>query len=344
VAKELPFYLQKLSVIGSMEKSQITDKDENLQSAQDAIDRINRGVSGGILILGETLSGKTHFSETVAKTFLNAEIVHINPPAKQKFDVSDVHFAFQKSFNKKGTAKSILEKTNKKMVLIFDDVERWWTKSSKGNTVINYLAKLIEDYGHKHYFLINSNIHSFQIFKHSTNLEQQLLSTIILSPATKSELKKVIMDRYNIAGVKLWYNEKPLNEAKKVESLFSEIYANSNGKIGLALNIWGSNIDKLEDGKLTIKMPKKLKFPNIKNPYWKIILYHILIHNRLTGIQILEIFKPDDNKWVFKTLKEMEKAELIYKQVNNSYVLNNVAKHYVENWLKKLEILKYVNR
>jgi hypothetical protein len=206
------------------------------------------------------------------------------------------------------------------------------------------LAKTIEDYGNKHYFLINSNIHSFQVIKQTSDLERHLLSTIILSPATKSELKRVIWDRYHIAGVKLRYNGKPLEEAKKVDTLFSEIYSKSNGKIGLALNFWGSNIDKDEEGNLAIKMPGSLKFPDIQNPHWKIILYHLIIHNGLTEGQISEIFNPPENHWVMTTLKEMEKAELIYKQFNNTYILNTAAKHFVENWLKESRILKQVNQ
>ncbi len=342
--KELPFYQKKLSVVGSLKKANFSEKDENLLSARNAISKINSGVSGGIIVLGESLSGKTFFTETVAKTFLNGDIIQIKPPQKQSFHENDLHFAFQKSFSRSGTAQTILEQINPGTVLVFDDIERWWMRTPDGNRVINYLAKIIEDYGNKHYFLINSNVHSFQIIKQTSNLERQLLSTIILAPSTKSELKKVVMDRYHIAGTKLWYNGKPLDEARKLDTLFSEIYTKSGGKIGLALNFLGSNIEKDGDGNFSVRMPKAIKFPNIKNPYWKIILYHLLIQNRLTEVQIREIFKPNENNWVLSTLKQMEKTQLIYKQFNNSYGLNNAARHYVENWLKELKILKQVNQ
>ncbi len=344
IQKEVPFYLKKLSVVGSLKKKQILDTDENLHSANNAINLINKGVSGAIIVLGESLSGKSFYTETIAKTFLKGQIVQINPPPKQNFDVNDIHFAFQKFFDRKGTAESILEQIPKKTVLIFNDLEKWWIKSQHGNIVINYLSKIIEDYGNKHYFLINSNIHSFQIIKQTTDLERNLLSTIVLSAATKSELRKVVLDRYNIAGVKLQYNGRPLNEAKKVDALFSDLYKKANGKIGLALNYWGSSIDKDIEGKLAVNMPKSLKFPDIRNPRWKIILYHLVIHDGLTEGQIEEIFNVNDDQWVLVTLKELEKAGLIYKQFNNSYLLNEVAKHFIENWLKESKILKYVNQ
>lgn len=344
IQKEVPFYQKKLSVVGSSRKKEILETDENLLSAKNAINKINKSVSGAIIVLGESLSGKTYFTETIAKTFLNGKIVHVNPPPKQNYNANDVHFAFQKSFNRTGTAKSILEQIPKGTVLIFDDIEKWWIKSRNGNTVINYLTKTIEDYGNKHYFLLNSNIHSFQVIKQTSDLERHLLSTIVLSPATKSELKRVVLDRYHIAGVKLRYNGRPLEEARKVDALFSDIYSKSNGKIGLALNFWGSSIEKDDEDRLAITMPNNLKFPDIKNPYWKIILYHLVIHNGLTEGQISEVFDPTKNNWVTTTLKEMEKAELVYKQFNNTYILNTAAKHFVENWLKESKILKHVNQ
>ncbi|NNE68604.1 MAG: hypothetical protein HKN33_18710, partial [Pyrinomonadaceae bacterium] len=339
VEKELPFYLEKLSVAGSAGKTHLSGKEENFRSAKQAIDRIKDGVSGAIMVVGESLSGRTYFTEAVARSLLRGERVHINPPSKQNFDVNDMHFAFQLAFERSGTTKAILEQANKNTVLIFNDLERWWIKSSNGDTVINYLAKMVEDYGNRHFFLFNSNIHSFQIIKETTDLERSLLSTIVLSPARKSELKEAILDRYHIAGVKLFYNGRPLSNARRVDALFAELFAKSNGKIGLALNTWGSNIEKDEEKNLSICVPQSLKFPDIKDPYWVILLYQLILHNRLTQTHIDELFGHEDRERVLMSLREMEKAELIYKQINDGYVLNSPAGHYVEIWLKGLGIL-----
>jgi solute carrier family 12 sodium/potassium/chloride transporter 2 len=339
VEEELPFYYKKLFTGSHLGNVNSLNREKELTIAQNAINRIDEGVAGAIIVIGEAMSGKTFFTETVAKALLKVEKYYINPPSKQKFNKDDIHAAFRKTFNKKGTAESILNQLDGKSVLIFNDIEEWWVKGPNGSLVIDYLAKMIESIGNRHYFLLNCNIQSFHIIRKTSKLEKSLLSTIIMSPASKSELKEIIMNRHKTAGAELWYKDNLIDRVKKIDVLLSDIHYKSKGNIGVALNSWIYNINKGEDGKLVVTNPKGLIFPNIKDTNWKIILYHLLIHNRLKDEDISRIFGGNGNKWVWTALNEMEKSGLIYKRSYNTFILNNHAKHYVENWLKELKVL-----
>jgi hypothetical protein len=160
-----------------------------------------------------------------------------------------------------------------------------------------------------------------------------------MSPASKSELKDIILSRHKTAGAELWFKDNLVDVNKKVDVLLNDIHLKTKGTIGVALNAWVYNIQKTEEDKLIIEKPSSLTFPNIKDPNWKILLYHILIHNRLKEGDLHKIFGSKAPTKMLDSLKEMKKAGLIYKQSQGTYVLNHHAKYYVENWLTELKIL-----
>ena len=154
---------------------------------------------------------------------------------------------------------------------------------------------------------------------------------------SRMEMKEVLMNRHRTGGASVWYNNQLLNEAKKVDALFNDIYNKSNGNIGTALTTWISSLNKDEEGNLFIRKSNPIHFPKITNPSWKALLYQFVIHNSLNEEQIKKIF--EDTNWVYATLKELEKSELIYKKSNTVYAVNTSAKYFIEEWLKELKIL-----
>ncbi|HFB99384.1 MAG TPA: hypothetical protein ENJ53_01135 [Phaeodactylibacter sp.] len=88
---------------------------------------------------------------------------------------------------------------------------------------------------------------------------------------------------------------------------------------------------------MRIKKLDPIHFPKLDEASWKILLYHMTVHNGLQETQIQQIF--DDQDWVHATLKELEKTALIYKKSNKVYAIHNSARHYVEEWLKELKVL-----
>ena len=67
-------------------------------------------------------------------------------------------------------------------------------------------------------------------------------------------------------------------------------------------------------------------------------MYLLTLHYNLSKEQIDTIFI--DNTWVYETLNELEKANLVYRKSSSTYAIKATAKYYVEQWLCKLKILK----
>ena len=337
IEKELSFYYKKLFTGSHLGSLNPVYKAPELSAAKIAVARINRGVSGGLMVLGSSLSGKTYFLETIAGHQLKGEKYYISPFGKQNYTAKDIDHAIQNAFGKKGSASAILSQLDAQSILIFDDLEQWWTKSPKGAQSIDYLLTLMEKFGHQHYFLLSCNISSFDIIRKVTDIDKQLIATILVPPASKLELKEILLNRHKTAGDELWYDNHLIGNSKKTDAIFHEIYALSKGNVGVALNMWIHNIDKDADGQLILNKPRTMQFPEITDPNWKIVLYHLVLHGSWSISQIELIFAEAD--WIFATLKELEKTGLVHQQSNTVYVLHHAAKPYIESWLATLKIL-----
>jgi hypothetical protein len=337
VSELLPFYYKKLFT-GSHLAGAGNFRSAEYVGVSKALDMIKAGTSGAIMIIGESMSGKTYLSEGIAKTLYDLEKYDVNPPENQSYTGNDLHIAFQKLFGKKGTGLTILNQLKKSRVFIFNDIERWWTRSTNGSKSLDYLAELIEKVGNKHFFILNSNKYSYQIIKETTQLEKKLLATIIVRPSSSYELKNIVFNRHKIGGAEVYYRKDLVRQSNKITELIHEIHGQSMGNVGVALHLWLTGIRLSDAGELRIGKPKVLPFPSINNPHWKLLLYHFILHRKLSEPQLKEIFIKD-GWWPQDILFEMEKSGLVFKQPDGNYQLNTIARFYIEKWLKTLSFL-----
>ena len=337
VEAELSYYYQRLFTGSHLGRVNPKYRSPALKSAENAFSRIDSGVSGAIMILGESSVGKTFFVESIVDTMISAKKVYLTPPKNQCYESKDIHLAFQQAYDKKGTAESIINQTNQKTVYIIEDLEQWWIKTEGGHKAIDYLALLIEKFGAKHYFVITCNMFSYEIIKQVSSIEKELLTNIIIAPATRSELKSIIMNRHKTANATIWYKDSLIETAKRTDALFNEIYSKSEGNIGVALGIWKSYIKKDEENNLYLTRTEYSYFPNTDSPYWKALLYAFIMHGSLKNNQLKVLFNHAD--WVTGALKELEKTGLISKNIEGEYKIKASLKHYIEEWMKELTIL-----
>lgn len=336
VEDKLPFYYKKL--FSGSHLGDASTREKSMVIAQQAIARIDEGVEGAIMVLGEASSGKTFFTEQIANSIHQGKKYYINPPVKQRYEINDLHKSFQKVFNQTGTTESILSKVEPHTIFVFNDIEEWWINSEQGSSVLNYLSKIIEQFGSRHYFILNANIYSFDVIRKTSTLEKDLLATIIMSPANSEDLKKIILNRHRTAGLDLYYHNELVGNNSKTDKLMSSIHSVTEGSIGLALNLWLSSINKAENHGFEIEKPKTIKFPPIIDPNWKLILYQFILHGKLS-LGHLQMMFGKDHQWIMDALLEMEKSGIITSHASRLFKIDKNAKHYVENWLKESKIL-----
>lgn len=335
-AKRLPFYYKKLFTGSHLRNTTIEERTE-FKKGKEALKRIESGVNGALIIIGNSLSGKTFLSEALARKSSRGIKYDVNPPEHQTFTNTDLHKAFQKLFNKKGTSLSILKQI-KPAIFIFNDLEKWWTRAEDGAKTLNHLAELIDKMGNKHLFILNANRYSYAVFKKTTELEKQLISTLIMRPYSKNELFNIILTRHKIGGATIYYKNELIEHSKALSKIITKINKYSEASVGVSLQKWLSLISVNEENELTITEPNNTKFPKIFDAQWKVMLYAFVLHNNLSENQIKILFKEESKKF-FKVIDQMEKATLLSKQADGRYIVNNTAKFFIEKHLKSLSII-----
>ena len=336
VSKILPFYYKKLFTGSHLVNTSIEERPEYLKG-KDALKRLESGVNGAIMIIGDALSGKTFLSDAIARIPEKSVKYDINPPANQTYTNADLHKVFQKLFNKKGTSLSILKQI-KPAVFVFNDLEKWWTRSENGVKTLNHLTSLIEKMGDKHTFILNANRYSYGVIKQTTQLEKQLITTIIMRPYSKLEINSIILNRHKVGGASIYYKNELVRNSKKINKIISKLQILSEGSIGVSLQKWLPIISLNKENELSISEPVSTKMPKIFNAEWKVLLYAFVLHNNLSEAQVKILFNDESNHF-FKALEEMEKGTLVTKQADARYILNNSARFFIEKHLKSLSII-----
>ena len=159
-----------------------------------------------------------------------------------------------------------------------------------------------------------------------------------MRPASGLELRKIIINRHKIGGAEIFYQNELVHNSKKVADFIQKLEVQSKGNIGVALNLWLSSIHMDARGELSIKNRPVRSFPNVQNKEWKLLLYHFILHRKLSEKQIQAIMN-EDALWSKITMSEMQKAGLVFRQADGKFELNSNARFYIETWLKTLSFI-----
>ena len=123
ISSELPFYYQQLFVGKHAPKLEfLQHREYELNESQIAINRIKNGVKGGILVLGESLSGRTFFSEIVAKEQgQGARTYKIDPPITGSNRAKDLLRLLGKQIGVSNSNEEVINEAPEGSIFIFND-------------------------------------------------------------------------------------------------------------------------------------------------------------------------------------------------------------------------------
>lgn len=344
VNEKLPFYYQQLFTGKHISDNvALKSRSTEIESIKKAIKRIDKGVNGAIILLGETMQGKSFLANHTVNHLIEGKAYRINKSNQSKQgsqlpSKNDLHLAFQKATGLKENINKILNKIEAKSVFLIEDIEQWWLRSPNGNVVIDELSKIIEKYGNRHYFVLTSNIYAFESIKQTTTIQDSLMETVVLSPLNSADLVKILENRHQLGGLEFVYNgvsEQFMSESKR-KKLFLKFYQSSNGNVGLALRQWIANIIDVEENKITISDDPtafEFDFPDLADDLWKNMLYQFHLHKNLNRTELYAIYGEENKAWINRIIASMLKAQLLKTIEKNTFEINTVVKPYVESYL-----------
>ena len=336
VSDHIPFYYQQLFTGKHINDSQtITNRKTELIKLKTATERIDSGINAGILILGETLSGKTFLANHFVNHQLKGKVYRIKTPLNKSIDKTILTNAFQTATGQKDNITKILNNIDRKSIFLFENIEQWWLKTKDGALILDEISRLIEKFGNRHYFILTSNIHAYQALKPTTTLADNLISTIILNPLNSNDLINVLKSRHKLGGLHFVYKdtEEQFLSESKIEKFYSKFHTTSKGNIGLALRQWLANIEASDENKIVMGSVNHYKLPAFTDEIWKNILYQFHIHKNLSRIELYELYGTQNKAWINRSITSMLKAGLLKTVEKNTFEINPEVKPYLENSL-----------
>ncbi len=338
----IPFYYRQLflgkhlNIGGKAEGRQA-----EITAASKALEDIKEGIAGGIMITGETLSGKTFFTEYIAQQLLSGDIYRITKQTNTVLTPAALQKAFEHATGLEGPPETILRKLKPGATIIFDDIESWWLKAPGGETILNLLIDIIRKFGKRHYFLLSCNLHTFKLLNRTTNIDNALISTIMLTAFSRVHLSHVIWSRHHTGGLNIYYQSEKverLSEKSKYK-LFSQFHKLTNGNVGFGLRLWLSSLHTEDSNNFELGYPADFEFPSLKDSQWHYLLLQIFLHKSLSKKQLEQVFSQENKAWIDHATNELHKSKIIEIHGKDLFVLKPEFRYYLEKWLNENELI-----
>ena len=185
----------------------------------------------------------------------------------------------------------------------------------------------------RHIFILNVNLHAMEALSKQRALKELITTTIVLPLVSKEAMQTIILERHKVGGLDLSFRgDDNKLEGKYFNQLMHKIHSESEGNIGLGLQIWLRQIESFAENKIYLIEYAKLETLKVSEAYWKILLYQFLINKNLTRTKIATFFGEDETV-IAPFLSELLKSGVLDEVGNNTYTLNNIVKPNVEKWL-----------
>jgi hypothetical protein len=307
-----------------------------------ALERYHQGHSGGIMILGDRNMGKTAFCKYISQKYLkNQPIYSIFPSLAGSIHEKEFTEIFRKATQQQGNISQIVNQLKKDSVVIINDLELFWEKSSGGDRIINLVEKLIDEYSQKLLVIVNLNQYAYKVMNQLTRLGEHFIEIVNIKPFDAEVLKELIMRRHRSSGLSFGFDPQvsTLNEIKMAQ-LFNAYFNYSDGNPGTALNAWLANIKKVSGDHLIIEKPDNPSLSGLKalNEDWLMLLGQFVLHKRLDHEKIKRI-TGWDKKMVDEMILAMLRSGIITEKVSGIYNIDPYMHPFVTKVLNDTGVL-----
>ncbi len=343
VETQLPFYYRQLFSGKHLNLGRTAySRRKEMEEVNKAIRFLNEGMTGGVMITGEPLVGKSFFMEYAASRIGGRNVLRIVPPLGGSSAPRALQKAFEEASGKRGSITSILQKMPPKSCILMEDIELWWLKQSDGDRALKQLIETVQQFSSRHYFFFTAGQDTLKHLQEYTSIDRAIVSNILLSPLSRINLNKVLLNRHKTGGVQMTINGKPENKLgeKDWQRLTNRFHKSSEGNVGLALWQWQSQISVDKYGVLNLDGNiAPIDFPELEEAFWYFVLMQLYLHKALSRSRFTLLFQSEGKVWVEDRIDELQKARLLVRHNREILELKPVIRYYLGHVLKERGIL-----
>ncbi len=305
-----------------------------------AIQRHKSGLGGAVLITGVHGSGKTALTRYCANHYFKKDrTFHVSAPSCGSVSVTDWVTELKRAIGNGADSYEIFRSMPHESVVVINDLELWWERTTNGYEVIREIMDLIKVFGRKVFFLINTNIFSLNQINKVFPLEENFLSIVECNPFDTKRLQQLIQRRHKTSGLIYNYRNTPEDSVSQINtaSLFNRFFSHSNGVPGVALNAWIGNIIKVDRQDIHITTPKQLNDDILRNMNadWLIVIALYIQHKNMCPKKLARVMGIDVDE-AEKYIYNLSNARILEIRDKDVYTLEK----YLEPSLVKIVVDK----
>ncbi|MBX2844136.1 MAG: amino acid permease [Flammeovirgaceae bacterium] len=344
VLTSLPHYYKNLfSGRSSISEDFWIPRKQEEEMLKKANDRLQRRIPGGILLLGERNSGKTAFCRHItAKFFKKEKIHHIFPPKSGSVNTEEFVDEIQKATQVNGHLELILNRIPAGSAFIIHDMEMWWERQQNGLEVVLMVKKMIYDYGHKFFFLVNMNPFTFELLNQLCAFQESFTEVMRFTPFDAESLKNLVISRHQSSGISFSLNGKSEEDISEIKmaNLFNKFFNYSQGNPGVALNTWISSIENVNNNTIEIIPPEspEVNVLDKMKPEWLIILENLILHKRLNFPKLHRILGLPHAE-IKDIIEHIKRTGLVEENKSGILIINPYVEFLVIKILKQKGII-----
>ena len=340
IVENLPFYYKQLF----LGKPTITNdfwigREHELELADKAVGRFNRGYGGALFIIGEEHMGKSALAQFIAsRHYEKHRIFTINPPDSGSTSLEEFTRRLQQAVEMTSGPDEILGQLTNRNVVVFNDVELWWERSDSGWAVLQELLNLIRQYSRQTLMILNLNQYTYNFLAPMCDFQELALSVIECEPYDAEELKNIILLRHRSTGLRFeWDGIEDADISEwKLAKLFTGLFDYSRGNVGAALRAWIAAIHKNTKGKLILKLrpyPDTSALRGLDVESITLMLQFVL-HKRMNREKIARITRWSTDQ-IENQIQFLQNTGLITTQAQEVLIINPYLESFLIRNLKE---------
>ncbi|MBI9035237.1 MAG: hypothetical protein JEZ03_12270 [Bacteroidales bacterium] len=343
ILTQIPFYYQQLFLRKEYYLNEFwVGRQKELDEFHSSLDRYNAGFKGGILVKGERGCGKTFFSQYAVNKFLpESNLYVVNPPYAGSSDPEDFKKTMQNVFEVRQYDQAFSE-LPPNSVIIFDSLEQWWERRSGGYRVLNMIVDLINRFHDKYLFIVNVNIHSFEVINSVHKIESKFLHLIDLDPFNSEQIKEIIMLRHKSGNLRFELFRKKHRKMHYWDNarLFAKYFNFSKGNVGVILDAWIANIVEVDQQTIYISeplIPETSVLDNLELEWW-LLLVQFILHKRMSIKRLSKITLLDESNLV-DMIVILKRSGVVVETSADIYEINRFLYPHLRNKLIEKEMI-----
>ncbi len=343
-ASKIPFYYSRLFLRKQYYLNEFwVGRKKELAEAKKAIRRYQNGLYGGILITGEANAGKSFFSQYfVNKLYQNSTTFTLSPPYGGSTDLKMFRQAIETTFEVEGSYYRIFNTLPENSVLIIDDLSLWWEKSDNGTAVIDQIMELINKYGKRCLFVVNTNKYSYELINRIAGIEAYFINIIELEPFNSEDLQQIVLNRHQSSGFKLKLAGSLRDHLRPwdLARLFARYFSYSRGNAGVVLSAWLANIEDIDKNIITINPPRIPDLSVLDNlkPDWYLLIVQLILHKRANLKKLSRICMVSIQE-VKSKIEILKRSGILVENQPGVYEINGYLYPHLQNKLIEKEML-----